>query len=57
MLKFSELKQVPLREIWQHEASDFTPWLIENLLKFKKVFTPEIEHALEILNSSEGEES
>ena len=24
MLKFSELKQVPLREIWQHEASDFT---------------------------------
>lgn len=31
MLKFSELKQVPLREIWQHEASDFTPWLEKNI--------------------------
>ena len=31
MLKFSKLKQVPLREIWQHEASDFTPWLEENI--------------------------
>ncbi len=100
MIKFSELKQVPLREIWQHEASDFTPWLakniqklgdalgmdlelvdreasvgdfsldllaselegikewhIENLLKLKKVFQPEIEQALEALNSSKGEES
>lgn len=33
MFKFSELKQVPLREIWQHEASDFTPWLAENIQK------------------------
>ena len=31
MPNFSELKKIPLREIWQHEASDFTPWLAENI--------------------------
>ena len=31
MHNFSELKQIPLREVWQHEASDFTPWLAENI--------------------------
>ena len=28
---FSELKRVPLREMWKHEASDFTPWLESNI--------------------------
>lgn len=31
MHSFSELKQVPLREIWGHEAGDFTPWLAEHI--------------------------
>ena len=31
MPNFSELKKIPLREIWQHEASDFTPWLESNI--------------------------
>ena len=28
---FSELKRVPLREIWENEASDFTTWLESNI--------------------------
>ena len=31
MLEFSELKRIPLREKWTHEASKFTPWLAENI--------------------------
>ena len=31
MPNFSELKRIPLREKWNHEASDFTPWLAENI--------------------------
>lgn len=31
MIKFSELKRIPLREKWNHEASEFTPWLEKNI--------------------------
>ena len=39
------------------ELEEIREWHIENLLKLKEVFTPEIEKALETLNSSEKEES
>ena len=30
-MEFGELIDVALREAWQHEANDFTPWLASNL--------------------------
>ena len=39
------------------ELEEIKQWHIENLLKLKEVFQPEIEQALKILNSSKGEES
>lgn len=44
-------------ELSDSELEEIREWHIENLLKLKKVFQPEIEKALEILNSSKKEES
>ena len=30
-MQFSELKRIPLREKWSHEANEFTPWLADNI--------------------------
>ena len=29
--KIGSLRRVALREVWPHEAQDFTPWLAENI--------------------------
>ena len=31
MSDFGEIKKIPLRKIWPHEAIDFTPWLAKNI--------------------------
>lgn len=36
-MEFSELKDVNLREAWSHEATDFTPWLADNLERLSHV--------------------
>ena len=43
MLKFSELKRIPLREKWPHEASEFTPWLAENIQMLGNALGMDIE--------------
>ena len=43
MLKFSELKRIPLREKWKHEASEFTPWLEENIQKLGDALGMDLE--------------
>ena len=43
-------------ELSDSELEEIREWHIENLLKLKAVFQPEIEQALETFNSSEKEE-
>lgn len=37
MYDFGELKTIPLREKWKHEAHNFTPWLEKNIQKLGDV--------------------
>ncbi len=43
MMEFGELKDVPLREAWPHEANNFTPWLAENLHRLSHAIGVDLE--------------
>ena len=36
-MEFGELKDVNLRDVWPHEAHNFTPWLADNLERLSEV--------------------
>ena len=40
---FGKLNKVALRDIWPHEASDFTPWLAENIEELGKALGIDLE--------------
>ena len=35
-MELGELRDINLREVWPHEANDFTPWLAENLSRLSQ---------------------
>ena len=43
MPELGELKEVDLRQVWPHEAQNFTPWLAENLHRLSDAVDMELE--------------
>ena len=43
MSEFGKMKKVPLRNIWPHEANNFTPWLAENIFELGEVLGMDLE--------------
>ena len=43
MVDLGEIKKVDLREVWPHEAQDFTPWLAENIDKLGEALGLDLE--------------
>ena len=42
-LKFGELKNVTLRDVWGHEANEFTPWLAANMERLSEAIGVPLE--------------
>ncbi len=49
MVDLGSIERIELREVWPHEAQDFTPWLAENLDKLGEALGLDLE-----LNESEA---
>ena len=43
MVNLGTIEQVELREVWPHEAQDFTPWLADNLDKLGEALGLDLE--------------
>lgn len=43
MVDLGSIEQVDLREVWRHEAQNFTPWLAENLDKLSEALGLDLE--------------
>ena len=43
MHEFDRFRRVQLRDIWPHEARDFTPWLAENLVFLAEALGMDLE--------------
>ena len=43
MTELSKIEKVDLREIWPHEAQDFTPWLAENINELSEELGMDLE--------------
>lgn len=43
MIEFGTIKKVDIREIWKNEATNFTPWLADNIEKLGEVLGLELE--------------
>ena len=43
MYEFDHFRRIELRDIWPHEAQDFTPWLAENLVFIAEALGMDLE--------------
>ena len=43
MYEFDRFRRIELRDIWPHEARDFTPWLAENLVFLAEALDMDLE--------------
>ena len=54
MTDFGEIRPVDIRDIWPNEATDFTPWLVDNIDRLGQALGMEIE-VQELLGDDEVE--